>query len=218
MIVACRGLANSATAGSAGASLVNYTLPIANNFGCAPLPASNLKYFKGRLASGTASLQWEVRDESISDQYILERSTDGENFLSLLKINNTGKRIFTEKDPLLRKGINYYRLKILYKNGTTEFSPVIRISNDLFTSSDALNLQPNADKAQLLINFKSSVHSHARLILFKPTGEKINEQSINVRPGINAQIMNISGLPSGTYVLCVQTEYSSYSKKFLLQK
>ena len=216
--LACRGSANGATPGTAGANLTGHTLPIASTFTCAPLAAPNLKYFKGKINSGIATLQWEVFDGSITGQYILEESEDGINFNPISFINNNGNRIFAEKDGALKLGTNYYRLKILNKNASIEYSSILRLNNDQVINPEGLQLVTDNDKGQLLVNFRSYLHSSGKLILLKTTGEKISEQSVIIKPGMNKESVNTLRLPNGTYIVCLLTDNNKYSKKFLIQK
>ncbi len=216
--LSCRGSANMATSGTAGANLISHSLPIASSFTCAPLPGSNLKYFKAKINSGIAALQWEVFDGSLTAQYILEESEDGINFQPFFFINNNGNRIFTENDAALKLGINYYRLKILNKNGSTEYSSILRLNNDQVVNPEGLQLITDNEKGQLLVNFRSYLHSSGKLILLKTTGEKISEQSVIIKPGMNKEPINTLRLPNGTYIVCLITDSNKYSKKFLIQR
>jgi len=216
--LSCRGATNNATAGTVGANLTGHTFPTATSFTCAPLPATNLKYFKGRINSNIATLQWELRDGTIADRYILEKSEDGSIFSPLSTISNNGNRVFSINDASLRLGPTYYRLKILNKNASTEFSTIIRLTNDQSINAETLILITDQDKGQVMVNFNSYQHSSGRLILFKATGEKIKEQPIIIRPGQNKETINTLQLPNGTYVVSLVTDTNRYSKKFLVQK
>ncbi len=214
--LACKGATNNATPGTAGSNLLNHATPIASSFTCAPLPASNLKYFKGKINSSIATLQWELKDGTIPDRYILERSDDGAIFNPVSTISSNGNRVFSFNDASLKLGPIYYRLKILNKNSSTEFSTILQLTNDQSINAETMQLITDQDKGLVMVNFNSYLHSSGKLILFKATGEKIKEQPISIRPGLNKGTINTLQLPNGTYVISLITDTNRYSKKFLI--
>jgi hypothetical protein len=69
--VACRGLANNATAGGNGTTLSGHVLPTASSFVCSPLAADNILYFEGKPGSIANQLRWSVSSIDEIVQYQL---------------------------------------------------------------------------------------------------------------------------------------------------
>ena len=84
----------------------------------------------GFIKNNKAMLQWIVSENEKAVLFEVEKSTDGENFMMIALVFGTDKTEtdnyeFYEKAPK-KKAI--YRIKIINKDKTIAFSPVIQIS------------------------------------------------------------------------------------------
>lgn len=97
-----------------------------------PLPVE-LTDFTGKRMQGVHYLEWITSSELNNDYFEIQRSIDGESFVTIGRKEGkgtTGERsIYTFADELPLLGNNYYRLKQVDFDGTTSFSWVIVINN-----------------------------------------------------------------------------------------
>jgi hypothetical protein len=88
-----------------------------------------LIYFRGKSEADRVRLNWATATEINSSHFNVERSTDLKDFTTIGKITSAGdsrQRIeynFLDEAPL--PGVNYYRLKQVDKDGTSELSKII---------------------------------------------------------------------------------------------
>ncbi len=97
---------------------------------CLALPVTLLR-FTGAQANGNIQLQWQTADEMHTGYYVVERSTDGIQFISLQRIAATGLAVntYTATDMRPPAGMIYYRLRIVDKDETISYSKTIAFSN-----------------------------------------------------------------------------------------
>src|SRR5690606_37475869 len=95
----------------------------------------NLINYKAKKGSNFASLSWETLSEQNNDYFVVERSSDGQNFKELAKISGKGTTTlkqhysFTDYFPL--SGVNYYRLRQIDKDATANNYGVRAVSFSL---------------------------------------------------------------------------------------
>lgn len=97
-----------------------------------PLPVE-LTDFTGKRVQGVHHLMWITRSELNNDYFEIQRSLDGESFVTIGRregrgtTNETTDYTFVDEMPLL--GNNYYRLKQVDFDGTTSYSWVVVVNN-----------------------------------------------------------------------------------------
>jgi hypothetical protein len=102
-------------------------------------------------------LQWTTTQEINSNYFSVERSNDGISFTTLGIVNAKGNSVartaysFTDNKP--NNGTNYYRLRMVNKDGTYTYSE-IRTINDAINFS--ANIYPNPVQSSLTLNFNFS--------------------------------------------------------------
>jgi hypothetical protein len=93
----------------------------------AGLPALKIISFDGTITGNKVLLSWTVGENQEAEQFEVERSSNGKNFKMAALIFGTDKadtdtyRFFERT----KKSKISYRLKIIYKNGTIDYSRVI---------------------------------------------------------------------------------------------
>lgn len=111
-----------------------------------------LIYFRGKSEADRVRLNWATATETNSAYFNVERSTDLKDFTTIGKITSAGdsrQRIeynFLDEAPL--PGVNYYRLKQVDKDGTSEFSKIIAVSPG--TDASQFVVYPNPSDGQAI--------------------------------------------------------------------
>jgi hypothetical protein len=99
----------------------------------AALPVE-LSSFTGKSTGKTVVLQWTTQTEQDVDHFEVERSVDGAHFAPIVKIKAYGNsnipQDYTAADEQPVKGVNYYRLKTVDRDGRFSWSPVILVRSD----------------------------------------------------------------------------------------
>ena len=75
-------------------------------------------------------IRWSVENESGIGQYEVEKSTDGNQFsqLAVVNPNNTKSGDYISEDANVNAVINYYRIRIVSKDGKASYSPVVKVN------------------------------------------------------------------------------------------
>ena len=139
------------------------------------LPVTLTK-FEGRNSGADNILNWAVATETNTSYYQVERSSNAVDFTDIGKTPATAASIssknysFTDAAPL--SGVNYYRLRVVDKDGSFGYAAVIKINTvvkkrvALFPS--VINHEPLYLKTDIAI-------SNGALQLFDMTGKKLQQ-------------------------------------------
>ncbi len=173
-----------------------------------PLPI-DLLFFDAVKQAGNALLSWKAAHDVNVAKFIIERSVDSRNFISIgnLASNGTENYAFTDAQPII--GLNYYRLKILKRDGTVKFSPLRKL--DFRNNGDDFLIYPNPiTNATLFISSNAFCSS---CTLYDAAGKLVKSF---VLQGRNNSI-NIKGIASGIYTLKIIAENATHSEKIFVQ-
>jgi hypothetical protein len=162
--------------------------------------------------TGAVSINWSTASETNSSYFDVERSSDTKNWALIHRkvaageSNNNQQYLVVDEDAL--EGINYYRLKMVDRDGTFEYSQMKSIS----VAKDKLfYLYPNPTKG--ILQFSKMV-SVKELSIFTLAGIKVFQKVIN-----GSEQVEIGELQSGTYVVELQlTEGKKLSRRLLIDK
>ncbi|WP_421795696.1 hypothetical protein [Haliscomenobacter sp.] len=171
------------------------------NDGVCILPIE-LTQFEAKLQDQGIMVTWTTATELNNDYMALERSANGQNFLEITRVKGKGTTQETQHyqyfDPNPLAGINYYRLRQVDFNGTTDHSKVVAVTLD---KGELMSIFPNPAKDR--INIQTSLTLLAEeVFLLDALGRKI---SLNLQgsPGWY-EIKLPAELPAGNYWLRLQ--------------
>ncbi|GGN10849.1 hypothetical protein GCM10010967_53360 [Dyadobacter beijingensis] len=166
------------------------------------LPVS-LARFNGTLLDNAVSLSWTTAEEAGASHFDIERSVDSREFVQLGRVQAKGNSSATTQYRFLDTrplgGNNYYRLRMVDADGTSEYSRVIAVDNH--TGSVAFELLgnpvPNREIRFLLKN-----EDPAHVSLYDLSGKAI--RFTLGRSGNEFVIKPKNSLASGLYLLSLQ--------------
>ena len=176
-----------------------------------------LSDFQSKKRENKVALTWETKSEVNFSHFVLERSTDGNTFYDLAKINaskqsNGSKYDYTDNTPEATT-INYYRLKMVDLDGSFVYSKI------LSESFDALNtpflVYPNIASGNKIETTFKKVSDAARIKIVNIMGQLMS--SYDLEAGISAKTIEIAAYTEGTYFLILQDKGTIQSRKFIKQ-
>jgi len=175
---------------------------------CSLLPVKLLSFTATRATEGII-LTWQTANESSGDHFVIERSQlNTAHFAGLATINGKGNASqiqsyrYTDKVP--QSGVEYYRLKIVDRDGNFSYSQIVSIASEA-----ALSLYPNPTKDWL--NIRGLGNSPSVLAIIDPHGNIDATVTINA---VNYK-WNIQKLPAGNYFLRILSNNAVQTLKFI---
>jgi disulfide oxidoreductase YuzD len=164
------------------------------------LPVS-LERFTGKAEGKTVRLEWSTSAELNNDYFDVEHSADGQNFRSLAQINGKGTTALRSKYEYLHAnaapGTNYYRLKQVDNDGSSEVFKVITV-NVNGVNNGTLLVFPNPATDRLLVDAGDD-YDASKFWAINAAGQRIvlEGQSQNGR----FELQLPANLPAGMYWL-----------------
>lgn len=175
-----------------------------------PLPVTLTK-FEGKHTDEGNALNWETTSEVNSDYFVLERSANARNFTEISKISSAGnsavRNTYKYTDIHFGKGLNYYRLKQVDRDGKFAYSRIVVI--------DAANLKelvyfPNPVQAVLNINLPDADMKQVSMKIINSAGQIVmTKEKVKASKGTVSQDMN--KLPAGIYQIIISDDKASYN-------
>ena len=196
---------------AAGAAIDDITISgAANN----PLPL-NLLRFTGTKENKDALLQWTTADEKNVDYFDLERSWNGKEFSAITRrtAQNRSQNNYSFKDLLSKLSSRisntvYYRLKMVDKNGSFNYSNVVEMKWDDMKNA-LVSITPNPFTSYIQINTTMAI----KQVQVLDNSGKVILSTSNIPNGR----LNLQSLPAGSYYLRVYTSNDVITKKILKQ-
>ncbi len=144
----------------------------------APLPVE-LTYFRGFEENGKVRLRWETAQEQDLDDFLLEHSTNGQEWSALADLNAVGNstalHAYTFLDEQPFSGENYYRLQARSLDGHVDVAPLLEIN--LRGDPTRLSVWPNPVRDILHYSMAESSNMSRVLRVFDVTGRLVAEQA-----------------------------------------
>jgi hypothetical protein len=152
--------------------------------------------FTGELKKTGTDLRWTTQNEIGAARFEIERSLDnGHDFITLGSVNAKGDAVngssYQFIDAQVKQGINYYRLKMIDKDGKYEYSPLVSVK--VSGQIKALVAYPNPVRNELVI----IAAAKANLSLVDAGGKVV--RLIQVNAGNNK--IDVADLSNGLYYL-----------------
>jgi hypothetical protein len=180
-----------------------------------PIKVSN---FTGKLIGEKALLSWSTATEVNSTGFEIERSTkEGSEFKSIGFVtgagNSTNVLNYTFSDEHVNIGNNYYRLKLIDKDGKFEYSGVIKLNRTAKNNFEVTVVNPSKGKVSLQIT--SEVAETVSLRLVNLNGQLIATTNTNISAGTSSLSLG-QNLAKGTYVVTVSKKGETSSYKVIV--
>ena len=157
------------------------------------------------------TLNWKTTAEVNNAYFSVQRSNNATNYSEIAQVKSLGagavahSYIYTDKIPL--KGVNYYRLKQVDKDGKYSYSKVVSVG---FIKPGTIKLYPNPAKDQLNIEGlnTSNISTIFVLDVAGRTLQKFTTQSTKYQ-------LNIGALAKGAYIIKVKDGNGTATQKFV---
>ena len=173
-----------------------------------PLPVS-LKEISARNIGSRNEVTWSTVTEHNVDYFDVERSLDARSFSRIgtvpAKYANGGGYQFLDEQPAT--GINYYRLRMVDKDGSGKYSNIVHAV--VKQGSFVVEAYPNPAKAKITIRTSSPVSGTATIRIMDISGKLL----YNVKMTGSEIDIPVQALASGYYIVRYQDDVRSQTFK-----
>jgi hypothetical protein len=160
-----------------------------------------LSIFDGENDGAINRLFWITEQEVNSSHFEVERSNDGIIFesLGIVVTNNTNPYEFVDYNIL--SGENYYRLKMIDKDGYFEYSNIIVLNGNF---SIDYSVFPNPFTEYITYTYFSEKSENLEIKIFDLLGKSVFYDINNCNLCMNTTTFNLKNLSRGNYILKIK--------------
>lgn len=170
---------------------------------------ADLLHFSATLNNDVVDIEWETENGHQVSHYEVLRSADGNKYepnkTNISAVNSTSLNHYSETDTHPLKGISYYKLKQVNKNGEIKYSQAVRIVNEQMApqSLSFLHIGPNPFRDQFSTNITVSPGTErVEMKLISMNGQVIFSKRYTVNGDhVKIEFTEGTGLPDGIYLL-----------------
>lgn len=165
---------------------------------CYPILPVKLVYFR---TSPAQRLEWLLNDVENLATVTLEKAAPNGPFVPDRSFSpgphSTGEKYFSV--PIVSSTALHFRLKLVSKNGTVFYSPVIGPEKPMaFTP---LKIGPNPVTDLLSVGFHAGMAENLPYTIYNVNGTALCHGNFSLRQGPNSFDVNVATLPAGIYFL-----------------
>jgi hypothetical protein len=178
-----------------------------------PLPAPLVTFQVAAEPNGSSQLGWSAQQEGALAGYEVQRSSNGYNWLPLGQVNANGGQ-YTFPDPSPFPGITYYRLRLMYTDGTPGYSGIRQLGTETGLAA-FIQLYPNPVDQQLSFDYHAPADGQVVLRILDSAGRQHGMVVRRVSQGNNPFVFDTSQLGRGFYLLQTISGQQVQVAKFL---
>jgi Secretion system C-terminal sorting domain len=178
----------------------------------AALPVKLASFTSQKINAGI-QLNWQSTSELNFGYYEVEKSIDGKNFNSIGtihgKASNGNGASYTFTDAAIIADKQYYRLKMVDKDGTIKYSYILMYNNKQLLT---LSVYPNPVVNTIVITHPK-ITEGAMLQILSAEGKLI--KNIPVQVGTTQSTSDIGNLPKGSYLIMFTSNDGKTTVRFV---
>ncbi len=207
---------NVTTTGSVTSNLVSNFGSFTLGYKSFPVPLKLIS-FTGERTAGITMLRWITENEENMNYFEVERSFDGTGFSSVAvqAARNRGQReIYTMQDPVSFRGLAYYRLRSIDRDGKFSFSKVIVVSETDASGGGFLVINPV--RTHITILNRTGREGRFNYRLYNLAGQQVLEGTATMTAS-GGTVLTVPGqTANGLYILELTNAEVKFSQKILI--
>lgn len=181
-------------------AVTNYS--VADEYGCitdqfnittsSTLPVKLLQFDANRTAAGVV-LNWKVMVDQAAEQFIIERSSNGRDFIrlsALVVVPAEGEQSFSWLDDQPLSGAAFYRLSLAANGTTAAYFGIKKVSGQLYTGFDIKAVAGVPGK--MMIDCYTEKEEQFSLAVYTVSGNRIRSEELLLMKGITRKEFTIT--------------------------
>jgi Secretion system C-terminal sorting domain len=174
-----------------------------------------LSSFSAVCQNDYALVRWHTGSELQVAHFEVERSLDGTTWTFLQNFIATNSPVgsaysYQDHSP---QPAAFYRLKIVYRSGTEQYSPVF--SGGCADLAFPITGYPNPVEQDVTLRLGLRAAAEGRLQLVNASGEVVSVRNWSLTTGINQITLSLSGLAPGLYIARLITGQGHYQIRLM---
>jgi hypothetical protein len=159
--------------------------------------------------NGSVNLSWSIDNISEANNFVIEKSSNGNDFSDLKTVTPTQNKNYTFTDKQVNNAIAYYRIKVTKKDGNKFYSNVAVLKQNI---DQSIKLYPNPAKDFVVVETK--VHSQTiELEMLNSIGRSISK--IIVPANQTMVYIPINNLAKGSYFISYKIGDTKFIEQFV---
>ncbi|MBL7937546.1 MAG: T9SS type A sorting domain-containing protein [Bacteroidia bacterium] len=197
-----------------GACPANGSLPTGTTALCQVLSAG-LVNFSATANDDKVTFDWITSSEINTNEFIIERSSDGESFEPITNVKAAGnssrnlKYNAVDVTPLL--GLSYYRLKQIDNDGSYVYTDPVYVQFDGTKNIVVNNFHPNPTDSNIDFDVYSPLNGPLQIEIIDYTGKVVSYNTQHIEKGKTIINTKMDELSDGIYFLKVTFEKTGFS-------
>lgn len=181
-------------------------------------PEINIRYL-----GNSTEIEWNAVDYQNAQSFVLEKSSDGTNFNSLVTItaeNSPDKKYsFIDRNNTKNGDIIYFRVKQINNDGSSAYSSMIKVGTGNFDFFSIEQNYPNPFNPRTSFKVEVLEEQEFDITIYNLEGSEIEKVHQGVlTKGFHIFTFDGTNLPSGIYLLNVHSTGNSKTIKMILTK
>jgi dienelactone hydrolase len=184
-----------------------------------PVDLTNYKILSSDRQGVT--IGWTTAAEQNNAYFTIERSTDGESFTAIGKVNGTNlatgsNYTFTDSRPV--SGNNFYRLVQTDFDGRTKSYSILSTVIDFGLTSGKFTLFPNPASRSITVGFNHPDKDRLFVKIINTQGMVVQATQYNKETGYWQQNINVDRLAAGQYFIQVKGSVFESTQTLVIEK
>ena len=183
------------------------------------LPVKLISFNATPVNNSKVVLQWKTETENNSSHFIVERSRDSMNFASIVSVNATGRNgggsSYNIADNAPANGVNYYRLKMVDRDGSFEYSRVIAANVNGTKQPPVMIASAKVSGGTLQVYVTSNTTQSLTLVVTDLSGKNLLVTPVGLQEGATQLSLPLNVAGGIYYVRLIGPAEVSNTKSFL---
>ncbi len=184
------------------------------------LPVTLVEFTARKDRDSRNLVGWKTANEENCSHFAIERSSDGRQFNEIGRIsavnqlNLVNVYNFTDNQPLF--GANYYRLKIVDRDGSFKYSSIILVERKTQGNIIIDNLALNSQSGTMILGLTTDRAQRVTYSIVSPNGIVLGNYQAQLQSGYN-KFINQMQLSGGLYYLKINASENTIIRAVMAQ-
>lgn len=165
----------------------------------------------GYLNQSNIKLQWATTNSKTKKQFILEKSTNGQQFSRIQEVAASSQATYSALDVHPTNGANFYRVITQFEDGRLEYSETIPVN---WQPTGKLHLFPNPATDYVYLTLDDYMDTEIDVVITNQLGKLVYRKHINRVMNADLQI-NTVDFQDGLHIVSVINKGKAISEKFM---